>query len=85
MNTDDQTPPAGAPPIETLNKFMVGSLENTITILGLTPRRLTHDEALNLAAWLLAIADSHSGQHVDMNGAVLSLEFLELLHSVQNT
>ncbi len=83
--SEEDTPPA-APPIETMNKFMVGSLEGTITILRLNPRRLTHDEALNLAAWLIAIADSPSGEHhVDLNGAVLSLEFLELLAAVQNT
>jgi hypothetical protein len=82
MNGNDAT----APPIETLNRFLVGSLDNSITILGLTPRRLTHDEALNLAAWLIAIADAPVAfEHVDLNGTVLSLEFLELLHAVQNT
>lgn len=88
MNTHDTTPPAPAPapPIETKNKFLVGCLENTVTVLGLNPRRLTYDEALNLAAWLIAIADKPVAfEHVNVQGAVLSFEFVQLLREVQNT
>jgi hypothetical protein len=85
MNGND-TAPAPAPPIETKNNFMVGHLESTVTILGLTPRRLTYDEALNLAAWLVAIADKPVAfDHVNVQGAVLSFEFVQLLREVQNT
>jgi len=91
MEPDDETPPDDRAVVkketETLNRFMVGMLENTITILALTPRRLERSEALNLAAWLLALADEpdvtlySSADH----RALISEEFLDLLHAVQNT
>jgi len=71
---------------DTLNSFMVGMLEDTITVLALTPRRLSRAEALNLAAWLLSLADVpdvtlySSADHP----ALISETFLELLHAVQN-
>jgi len=48
-------------PPDTANRFLVGVLEDTILVSGLTPRRLTRAEALNLAAWLVACVDACPG------------------------
>lgn len=40
-----------------VNLFLVSELDGTIHVPHLSPRRLSRDEALNLAAWLVAIAD----------------------------
>lgn len=91
---DEDTPPASAELAvlknpskpETLNRFMVGKLEDTVIISALGPRRLSHDEALNLAAWLIAIADEPVAfDHVNAHGAVISVEFVQLLREIQNT
>lgn len=55
------------------NKFVVGSSGDRIRILRLQAD-MTPDEALNLAAWLVALAD---GQGKD--------KFEEVLAAVQNT
>lgn len=39
-----------------MNKFMVGAAGDDVAILALG-RKLTKSDALNLAAWLVAIAD----------------------------
>lgn len=90
---DDDTPPNTAElavlknptrPPPNLNPFKVGKLEDTVTILQLTPRRLTHDEALNLAANLLAVADEPVAfEHANVYGVVISLEFVELMQKLQ--
>jgi hypothetical protein len=43
--------------IETFNKFFVGAGSNGIVLLQPIPRMLSNDDALLLAAWLVAIAD----------------------------
>jgi hypothetical protein len=58
------------------NLFMVGNLEDTIIVSGLTPRRLTRAEALNLAAWLVARAD---GPDVAHRGDNAYSDFLDVL------
>ena len=66
------------------NKFLVGRLDNTVLMTALTPRRLSFEEALNLAAHLLLIADEPVAfDHVNISGAVLSVEFVDLLRAVQ--
>ena len=80
------------------NRFLVGMLadDDRVHILGLTPRKLVREEALNLAAWLLSIADAPLAfEHVAVTTdvvddperrsvtAVLSAEFVELLGRVQ--
>lgn len=57
--------------IETMNKFMVSVHAGDIAILGLK-RSITKDEALLLAAWLVALADE--GDKFDL-----------VLEAVQNT
>lgn len=58
--------------IDTSNKYMVGMQGNGIAIM-FPPRGPIHrDEALTLAAWLVALAD-HGGQ------------FGKILEAVQNT
>lgn len=73
------------------NPFLVGAIvegtRKTIVVPGLSPRQLTRDEALNLAAHLLRVADEpvafEQGTFETCNGtAVVSIEFLELLASV---
>lgn len=48
----------------TPNPFMVAELDDTIIVPGLSPRRLTRDEAIDLAAWLVAKA-APRGRTVD--------------------
>lgn len=68
----------------TENRFLVGKLDDTVLITALTPRRFSHDEALNLAAYLLLYADEPVAfDHVNVAGAVLSVEFVELLRAAQ--
>jgi hypothetical protein len=55
-------------PIDTTNKYFVsyGHKQDRVTILG-TPKILTTEEALVLAAWLVAMAEgpeTHSFQEV---------------------
>jgi len=70
---------------ETANAFLVGLLDDTVIISGLTPRRLSRLEALNLAAWLLDVADRGPNEGgAAPSRAVLSGEFLRLLELVQN-
>lgn len=42
---------------DTLNKFMVGISGARITFLRPVPHTISMDDALNLAAWLVALAD----------------------------
>lgn len=39
------------------NRYMVGGTLTTVSILNPPHGRMTTDEALNLAAWLVAVAD----------------------------
>lgn len=59
-------------PIETFNRYGVGRRGARIVIMGLRAE-LSKDEALNLAAWLVALAEEHDG------------EFAGLLEAVRNT
>jgi hypothetical protein len=77
--------------MEKTNKFHVGLVEDTVVIPGLTPQRLSKDDALNLAAHLIALADDPIAfDHVllsnveDEKHIVLSWEFVELLGKVQS-
>jgi hypothetical protein len=76
--------PTGEP--DTANAFLVGNLDGTIIISGLSPRRLTRLEALNLAAWLLDVADRGPNEEgrAPPSRAVISWQFLRLLEAVQN-
>lgn len=71
--------------IPTLNKFLVGIVEDTLVIPGLTPQRLSFDDALNLSAWLLALTEAHRCDFETVRGAELSHDFLDLLAEVQNS
>ena len=44
-----------------MNKFFVGIQGDTIVLLKPVPQKLTKEEALNLAAWLVALADDTVG------------------------
>ena len=44
------------PDIDTSNKFFVAAQGDQIVIMR-PAQRISHDEALNLAAWLVALAD----------------------------
>jgi hypothetical protein len=60
------------------NPFHVAQLDDTVIAGGLSPRRLTADEAINLAAHLVIFAEAirHSGKAIvtaDFSGLVLEL------------
>lgn len=57
--------------IDTANRFLVGARGDDLVILRFA-RSVTKEEALNLAAWLVALADSKG-------------EFPAILEAVQNT
>lgn len=59
--------------IDTSNDFLVGSNGEKVVIMN-PPRQMTHDQALRLAAWLVAIADGE-GSH----------KFADVLRAVQST
>ena len=62
------------PEIETANKFLVGVRgDNELTILKLGCK-MKPDDALNLAAWLVALAEDNA-----------SYKFEEILKAVQET
>ena len=42
--------------IPTDNQFHVAKLEDTVIVSRLSPSRLTREEAINLGAWLLHVA-----------------------------
>lgn len=86
-------------PFAITNKFLVGILagDDRVHVIGLSPRKLSREEALNLAAHILAIADAplafeHVAVTTDVDDperqtitAVLSSEFVELLGRVQQS
>ena len=43
--------------IDSTNKFCVTAIRDEVAVLALPGRQLTRTEALNLAAWLVAVAD----------------------------
>lgn len=57
--------------LDTSNRFMVSAAGPNISIMR-TPTTITRDDALNLAAWLVAMADRED-------------KFPALLDAVQNT
>lgn len=74
-----------AMPINTVNRCMVSASGDRIILLR-PPARLetmTHDEALTLAAWLVALAD---GPAIDEGGQDHSRgRFEQILEAVRNT
>ena len=51
------------PPLDTTNRFQIGLLSDSrIKVLRLLPSSLTVDDALNLAAYLVALADPDAGK-----------------------
>lgn len=57
--------------MDTFNKFMVGAQGDKITLLNIRgPSYLSKDEALNLAAWLVSLADPGGEKFTDMLSAV---------------
>ncbi len=58
-------------PLVTFNMFGVGSHDDLITIV-LPRERLTKAQALNLAAWLVVLADPSGRDFVDLYNAVKS-------------
>lgn len=49
-------------PIDTMNKFMVGIQGNEVVMLLPPPPRLSPDDAMLLAAYLVALAE-HKAEH----------------------
>lgn len=43
--------------VDTFNRFLVGSHGEEVVMLVRVPQRLAREDALNLAAWLVAITD----------------------------
>jgi len=60
------------PDIDTSNKFLVGVNGDSILFMRPVPPRLTYDDALLLAAYLVALADRDD-------------KFQAVLEAVQNT
>jgi hypothetical protein len=57
--------------MDTFNKFMVGVQADKVVILNIVgPSYLSKDEALNLAAWLVSLADPGGEKFTDMLSAV---------------
>jgi hypothetical protein len=57
--------------MDTFNKFAVGVQGDKITIFNIVgPARISNDEALNLAAWLVSLADPDGEKFTDMLSAV---------------
>lgn len=77
---------AGINPLDTANHFAVGGRSGKVFIWALpgavNPVRLTKDEAINLAAWLVVIADG-----VDPNGPFKQADeqLLRLIEQIRNT
>ncbi len=77
--------------LETANVGLVGMMhERVIVRFGEFAFPLTRERALNLAAWILAVADAPLAfEHVQVTGngvkAQLSAEFVELLGKVQQS
>lgn len=57
---------------DTMNKYMVGSSASGVYVMAPLPQWFKKADALNLAAWLVAIADDND-------------EFPELLEAIKNT
>lgn len=49
--------PTPVPAVDTANHFLVGAQGETLVILNPPGRPITRREALNLAAWLVVLAD----------------------------
>lgn len=60
------------PVIDSMNKFLVGGAGDDIIFFRPLPQRLRPEDALLLAAWIVAIVGDED-------------EFLRVLHAVQNT
>lgn len=59
--------------IDTFNKFMVGSMAGQVTLLrGIPPGGLTKQDALLLAAYLVAMADPGREEFDKVLAAVLN-------------
>ncbi len=59
--------------IDTLNRFMVAGSGDKVAVLGLRPGQLlTTDEALILAAWLVAVAGANRNRFNAILNAVLA-------------
>lgn len=58
--------------IETFNKFFVGATSNGIRLMRPPTGELSHDDALNLAAWLVAVADPGGERFAEVLAAVES-------------
>jgi len=63
--------------IDTANRFMVGVFRDDLVFLRPVPQKLSKDDALNLAAWIVALADDSGG---DDDG-----DFQALLKAIRNT
>lgn len=61
------------PEIDTSNKFLVTTIGNHF-LMRLSPARISADDALLLAAWLVAMAEPYA-----------SHKFADVLTAVQNT
>jgi len=60
--------------IDISNKFMVGTQANDVVFLRPVPKKLSREEALVLAAWLVAVAGNPANEK----------EFSDLLDKVLN-
>lgn len=48
--------------IDTSNKFFVGVMGDNIQMMKPVPQSITKADALNLAAWIVALADDSCGE-----------------------
>ena len=68
-------PPQGQEPIETLNKFLVGVRGDEIVIMNPPRTLISKEDALLLAAYLVAMADTSEGHE----------QFERVLEAVEST
>jgi len=70
---DDSSNDDGTPVPETFNRFLVGVNGPSVVFLRPVPRRLSRPEAMNLAAYLVALGEETPG------------DFDRLLAAIRNT
>lgn len=58
--------------IDTANKFLVGGSANGVTIMMPPRGNISNEDALLLAAWLVAIAEVKDGRFQEILDAVIS-------------
>lgn len=60
-----------------MNEFFVGVHGDSIVLMWPVPQRITKAQAINLAVWLVALADDNAGEE----DSVFTKELMDALNS----